>query len=160
MPTKPIAFLIYCLRSVRWWVLLAVIIVTFATVCGRVKLYIIKLIVDSAGAIADGNQDVEVLWILLTVYGAVHLINGSLWRSSGFTGLQLITRTRARISQVLFDYLGQHSLNYFHNRFAGALANKISNVLNGFDHLAKHTCLLYTSPSPRDQRGSRMPSSA
>ena len=33
------------------------------------------------------------------------------------------------------------------------------------DHLAAleergHTCLLYTSPSPRDQRGSRMPSSA
>ena len=26
--------------------------------------------------------------------------------------------------------------------------------------LAQHTCLLYTSPSPRDQRGSRMPSSA
>ena len=24
----------------------------------------------------------------------------------------------------------------------------------------KETCLLYTSPSPRDQRGSRMPSSA
>ena len=24
----------------------------------------------------------------------------------------------------------------------------------------KRTCLLYTSPSPRDQRGSRMPSSA
>ena len=26
--------------------------------------------------------------------------------------------------------------------------------------LLKQTCLLYTSPSPRDQRGSRMPSSA
>ena len=25
---------------------------------------------------------------------------------------------------------------------------------------ASYTCLLYTSPSPRDQRGSRMPSSA
>ena len=25
---------------------------------------------------------------------------------------------------------------------------------------AAYTCLLYTSPSPRDQRGSRMPSSA
>ena len=25
---------------------------------------------------------------------------------------------------------------------------------------ANHDCLLYTSPSPRDQRGSRMPSSA
>ena len=27
-------------------------------------------------------------------------------------------------------------------------------------HLCRYTCLLYTSPSPRDQRGSRMPSSA
>ena len=27
-------------------------------------------------------------------------------------------------------------------------------------YLNKETCLLYTSPSPRDQRGSRMPSSA
>ena len=27
-------------------------------------------------------------------------------------------------------------------------------------HTANKTCLLYTSPSPRDQRGSRMPSSA
>ena len=28
------------------------------------------------------------------------------------------------------------------------------------DYGGIHTCLLYTSPSPRDQRGSRMPSSA
>ena len=26
--------------------------------------------------------------------------------------------------------------------------------------IENYTCLLYTSPSPRDQRGSRMPSSA
>ena len=32
---------------------------------------------------------------------------------------------------------------------------------NGFDDLFDaYCCLLYTSPSPRDQRGSRMPSSA
>ena len=30
----------------------------------------------------------------------------------------------------------------------------------GFKTLVCVTCLLYTSPSPRDQRGSRMPSSA
>ena len=36
-----------------------------------------------------------------------------------------------------------------------AFANQI------YDALAQPlTCLLYTSPSPRDQRGSRMPSSA
>ena len=30
----------------------------------------------------------------------------------------------------------------------------------GVDLIVPNTCLLYTSPSPRDQRGSRMPSSA
>ena len=31
---------------------------------------------------------------------------------------------------------------------------------SGFCHGQMYNCLLYTSPSPRDQRGSRMPSSA
>ena len=31
---------------------------------------------------------------------------------------------------------------------------------NDYAMLHRNTCLLYTSPSPRDQRGSRMPSSA
>ena len=30
----------------------------------------------------------------------------------------------------------------------------------GFADATPHCCLLYTSPSPRDQRGARMPSSA
>ena len=32
--------------------------------------------------------------------------------------------------------------------------------VSGFIYYHENTCLLYTSPSPRDQRGSRMPSSA
>ena len=35
----------------------------------------------------------------------------------------------------------------------------ITRKVQGIDIIVK-TCLLYTSPSPRDQRGSRMPSSA
>ena len=31
---------------------------------------------------------------------------------------------------------------------------------NGLDHLVYNSCLLYTSPSPRDRTRSRMPSSA
>ena len=39
----------------------------------------------------------------------------------------------------------------------------VSNFFNDFSiiyPLGSNICLLYTSPSPRDQRGSRMPSSA
>ena len=48
-----------------------------------------------------------------------------------------------------------------------ALTISLENMidLSGFTHntneeVWNHFCLLYTSPSPRDQRGSRMPSSA
>ena len=37
---------------------------------------------------------------------------------------------------------------------------KVCKGANIQDNSVIHTCLLYTSPSPRDQRGSRMPSSA
>ena len=39
--------------------------------------------------------------------------------------------------------------NFYNTKVAKEIRNKRSE-----------TCLLYTSPSPRDQRGSRMPSSA
>ena len=38
--------------------------------------------------------------------------------------------------------------------------NVAVNTFPGLVHTARHTCLLYTSPSPRDATLSRMPSSA
>ena len=40
-----------------------------------------------------------------------------------------------------------------------AKIRELQSLRDTLSHLAE-TCLLYTSPSPRDQRGSRMPSSA
>ena len=40
----------------------------------------------------------------------------------------------------------------------GSGKSTLSNILSG--KKGYEVCLLYTSPSPRDQRGSRMPSSA
>ena len=39
-------------------------------------------------------------------------------------------------------------------------ANPIAALGEMITQVGTGTCLLYTSPSPRDQRGSRMPSSA
>ena len=43
-------------------------------------------------------------------------------------------------------------------RFEDAIEQELSDVKVG--RAVFKACLLYTSPSPRDQRGSRMPSSA
>ena len=37
---------------------------------------------------------------------------------------------------------------------------KTTRLIDQLKTMGFHYCLLYTSPSPRDQRGSRMPSSA
>ena len=41
-----------------------------------------------------------------------------------------------------------------------AINEMIENGMQGVEFIAVNTCLLYTSPSPRDISGSRMPSSA
>ena len=56
-----------------------------------------------------------------------------------------------RIKEIL-----QAAIKHVH-AFASELKLTHEEWLEGVEYL---TCLLYTSPSPRDQRGSRMPSSA
>ena len=43
---------------------------------------------------------------------------------------------------------------------AGLSINATTGVISGTPSAVASTCLLYTSPSPRDQRGARMPSAA
>ena len=46
---------------------------------------------------------------------------------------------------------------WMYERIAPDCSGKILEIGSGIGNIS---CLLYTSPSPRDQRGSRMPSSA
>ena len=56
---------------------------------------------------------------------------------------------------ILATRVGRHPLVYLDN---AATTQKPRRVLEAIDRF--YTCLLYTSPSPRDKRQSRMPSSA
>ena len=75
--------------------------------------------------------------------------------------------------QVYFVCAGQyHDMNHArvemlklfaeHPHLRVRVAENFSDIdaIKASDMLVTYTCLLYTSPSPRDQRGSRMPSSA
>ena len=56
---------------------------------------------------------------------------------------------------------GEHGYDFSLNNYSNSSTDAEIEVL--FDNIAERLidlCLLYTSPSPRDQRGSRMPSSA
>ena len=53
-----------------------------------------------------------------------------------------------------YDY-GARNFDPYLGRWFG-----IDVLAEAYESLSPYVCLLYTSPSPRDQRGSRMPSSA
>ena len=76
---------------------------------------------------------------------------------------------RARGDSQRFRFVGRERGYHGMNIGATSVGGMVNNVktfasvlMPGVVHM-RHThlpCLLYTSPSPRDQRGSRMPSSA
>ena len=85
-------------------------------------------------------------------------------RNAGAETNLLPNDTASQLNWILSHNAGmQGRLHGAHNKQAVAL--KTGTGPAGSDAWAigtngKYTCLLYTSPSPRDQRGSRMPSSA
>ena len=82
------------------------------------------------------------------------------------TALGLISRIHAfrvggKLDLVIgvTDYSAVSLIPLATNQYAEGLADERATPLQRFRTMAA-PCLLYTSPSPRDQRGSRMPSSA
>ena len=65
---------------------------------------------------------------------------------------------------ILWEILGFENIdkgNYFASESMGVLQLYTEGAVVFLEFIGKYKpCLLYTSPSPRDQRGSRMPSSA
>ena len=63
------------------------------------------------------------------------------------------------IPEELGDLILLTNLNLSGANLVGTVPTTFSNLEN-LEYLYLDGCLLYTSPSPRDQRGARMPSSA
>ena len=69
---------------------------------------------------------------------------------------------RATVVQAELDYVGSITIDEELLEAAGILEyEKVQVVdINNGQRFETYTCLLYTSPSPRDRQKSRMPSSA
>ena len=76
----------------------------------------------------------------------------------GCFGSEIETPTLDKLASDGIQYTNFH-VNPMCSPTRASLLTGLNSHMAGMGHVA-HFCLLYTSPSPRDQRGSRMPSSA
>lgn len=128
IPKEPIRFGIFITTFHKRWAALALLSVFIATGFDRSSVLVLKNLTD---AITLGKDAIDAIWLWAIAYPFVLLGAHVFWRSSGFIGMRWFMNFKADSYQVLYDYLTLHSKDFFSNRFAGALTNKISNAVDG-----------------------------
>jgi len=133
IPKNPIKFGLYISKQYKKWMILAFTCELFATIISQFSVLILQYLTN---ALTTKPLDMHAVsfWAILLVVDFFTAEN--IWRVSGFTGMRWIMGLRYSIYQTLYEYLSLHSKDYFDDRFAGALTNKISNAVDGLDYLS------------------------
>jgi len=118
----------YITKMHKKWALSAAFFVFVGTGLDRLILIILRNLTDS---IATQPIAITTVWQWAIIYPLLFIISSTTWRFSGFTGLRWFTNFRVSAYQSLYEYLTLHSKDYFNSRFAGSLANKIGNAVDG-----------------------------
>lgn len=123
IPRTPIRFFIAMSRSYTIWVVLAsIFVVAAASTSVGMRLLIEQLV----GGIERDDFVTVMFWGLM--YPVFFFASSILWRISGITGREWLLGAPKKTTDVLTEYVSNHSHTYFSNRFAGSVSNKISNV--------------------------------
>ncbi len=128
IPNQPIRFFFYVSRPYLRFVIPAIIVVIIAAIVGQSLPLFYKWIIE---AVEGGRVNDALLLGLL--YPTVVFMESNMWRLSGVLGMQWSIHVRQHSSDVLTAYTLDHGHEYFSNRFAGSLLNKIGNVVSGVE---------------------------
>jgi len=128
VPKKPFLFGMFATKPHKKWAIGALIAVLIATALDRFTIVVLRNFIDTISA---QPVNFRIVWMWAIAYPSLLLIAGAIWRMSGFTGMRWFMNFRFSAYQSLYEYLSLHSKDYFNNRFAGALANKIGNAVDG-----------------------------
>ena len=128
IPNNPILFGLYISKIHKKWAMLALLFVFIATAISRSTVLVLSNLTD---AIAATPLSMNAIWLWAIIYPLIFFMGENTWRLSGFSGMRWFMNFRYSGYQILFEYLTQHSKEYFNSRFAGSLSNKITNAVDG-----------------------------
>ncbi len=127
------SFLWSVIKPYKWWYLLmmqAPIIGSFYKVANS---YAVKLVVDAFTGEAIPEYSDLVYPITLFV-GAI-LVMEMGWRISHFAWMKSQPFVRVNITAKAYDYMQNHSYNFFQNIHSGSIVSKIKGIVAGYNNL-------------------------
>ena len=141
MPKNPIQFGFLITKLHKKWALSAFIFVFIATTLSQFNVIVLRNFTD---AITAHPLIISSVWLWAILLPINFFAAENIWRASGFMGMHWIMNLRTSIYQTLYDYLSLHSKEYFDNRFAGSLTNKIANAVDGNEALTAQILWQFT----------------
>jgi len=122
----------YFLKHYKRWIVLSIICGLVWAVENSITPYVLKYVIDT---ITEYSGDRAELWSLLALpvilYGVLWMIRAGTIRVSEFASLKTYPRMKQDITVEMFDYLKQHSHQFFQDHFAGSLQSKVSDMAEG-----------------------------
>ncbi|WP_431066051.1 ABC transporter ATP-binding protein [Methylotuvimicrobium sp.] len=111
------------------------ILETGQAACNILVPYAVKAIMDGVASLSgDTGPVLKTLRQPLLLLAGLALAEIIFSRTSGALLIIIGPRLRQRTTQKLFAYLQYHSVSYFGNHFAGALAHRISETATSVNH--------------------------
>lgn len=133
IPQNPFLFGLFATKPFKKWAIPALIAVFIATILSRYAVVVLRNLTDTIAAQPNNLNEV---WFWAITYIFIYFFAENIvWRTSGFTGMRWFTNMAFYSYQSLYEYLTLHSKDYFNNRFAGALTNKIANAADGVERI-------------------------
>ena len=126
-------FLWQSIKPYKWWYILmlqAPIVGSFYKVTNS---YAVKLIVDSFTSSVIPKY-IDLLYPISIYIGAI-LILEIVWRTSHYAWMKSQPFVRADITAKAYDYVQNHSYDFFQNTHSGSIVSKIKGIVAGYNNL-------------------------
>jgi len=136
LPAHTGRFIAYCLHAFRGWIVLMLLLETGQAASNILVPYAIKAIMDGVAHAPPETSLFDQLRQPLLWLVALNVAEIVFSRASGAVLILVGPRLRQRTAQALYAYLQHHSVRYFSQHFAGALAHRISETAISVNHTA------------------------
>ncbi len=127
------SFLWQVIKPYKWWYLLMIqapIIGSFYKVANS---YAIKLVVD-AFTNSAAPKYLDLIYPISIYIGAILIMEFG-WRLSHFAWMKSQPFVRIDITAKAYDYIKNHSYQFFQNIHSGSIISKIKGIVTGYNNL-------------------------